>query len=62
VEGRGVAKGELGMASMDVRHPELALSQFADTAGYTRLLTKLQILDPIEVCILVGYYICSQNL
>ena len=27
VEGRGLAKGEIGMASLDLKHPELTLSQ-----------------------------------
>uniref|UniRef100_A0A915L816 DNA mismatch repair proteins mutS family domain-containing protein n=1 Tax=Romanomermis culicivorax TaxID=13658 RepID=A0A915L816_ROMCU len=49
VEGRGLAKGEVGLASMDIRHPELCLTQFADTASYDRLHIKLQILNPIEI-------------
>jgi DNA mismatch repair protein MSH4 len=27
VEGRGLAKGEIGMASLDLKRPELVLSQ-----------------------------------
>ena len=49
VEGRGVAKGQIGMASLDLKSPELVLSQFPDTQTYARLLTKLQILSPVEI-------------
>ena len=30
VEGRGLARGEIGMASMDLKCPELVLSQLSD--------------------------------
>ena len=50
VEGRGLAKGEVGMASIDLRRPVLQLSQFSDTQSYSKVLTKLQIINPIEVC------------
>jgi len=50
VEGRGLAKGEVGMASIDLKHPLLTLSQFADNQTYTKLMTRLNILQPIEVC------------
>jgi len=49
VEGRGLAKGEVGMASIDLKHPLLTLSQFADNQTYTKLMTRLNILQPIEV-------------
>lgn len=44
-----MAKGEIGLASMDTRYPELCLTQFADSAGYSRLRVKLQVLNPAEV-------------
>ena len=34
VEGRGLARGEIGMASMDLKCPELVLSQFSDMQTY----------------------------
>ena len=49
VEGRGLAKGQIGMASLDLKSPELVLSQFPDTQTYARLLTKLHILQPLEI-------------
>jgi len=49
VEGRGLAKGEVGMASIDLKHPLLTLSQFADNQTYAKLMTRLNILQPIEV-------------
>jgi len=38
------------MASIDLKHPLLILSQFADNQTYTKLMTKLNILQPLEVC------------
>jgi len=55
VEGRGLAKGEVGMASIDLKHPLLILSQFADNQTYTKLMTRLNILQPIEVCYVVHF-------
>lgn len=52
VEGRGNARGEIGLASMDALCSELSLSQFIDTASYTRLRIQLQVLDPVEVGLL----------
>ncbi|XP_027047285.1 mutS protein homolog 4-like [Pocillopora damicornis] len=49
VEGRGLAKGEIGMASIDLKKPELNLSQFSDNQTYVKVLTKLQILEPLEI-------------
>ncbi|XP_028395701.1 mutS protein homolog 4-like [Dendronephthya gigantea] len=51
VEGRGLAKGEIGMASLDLKRPELLLSQFSDSQTYVKVLTKLQVLQPLEVII-----------
>ncbi|XP_032883746.1 mutS protein homolog 4 [Amblyraja radiata] len=49
VEGRGLARGEIGMASLDLKTPELILSQFADNTTYAKVITKLQILSPLEI-------------
>ncbi|XP_043556003.1 mutS protein homolog 4 [Chiloscyllium plagiosum] len=49
VEGRGLARGEIGMASIDLKSPELILSQFADNTTYAKVITKLQILTPLEI-------------
>ncbi|XP_032231017.2 mutS protein homolog 4 [Nematostella vectensis] len=49
VEGRGLARGEIGMASIDLKRPQLILSQFSDSQTYVKVLTKLQILEPLEI-------------
>ncbi|XP_039597804.1 mutS protein homolog 4 [Polypterus senegalus] len=49
VEGRGLARGEIGMACIDLKNPELMLFQFADTGTYAKVVTKLHILSPLEI-------------
>lgn len=49
VEGRGLARGEIGMASIDLRHPVLTLSQFADGQTYAKVMARMNMLQPIEV-------------
>lgn len=49
VEGRGMARGEIGLASIDLRSPTLNLSQFSDTQTYVQTMTKLHRCQPIEV-------------
>uniref|UniRef100_A0A8B9MZW7 MutS protein homolog 4 n=1 Tax=Accipiter nisus TaxID=211598 RepID=A0A8B9MZW7_9AVES len=49
VEGRGLARGEVGMASIDLKNPEVILSQFADSTTYAKVVTKLKILTPLEI-------------
>lgn len=49
VEGRGLARGEIGMASIDLKSPQIVLSQFADNTTYAKVITKLQILSPLEI-------------
>ncbi|XP_068214215.1 mutS protein homolog 4-like [Palaemon carinicauda] len=51
VEGRGQARGEVGVASVDLRCPQLSLAQFSDTHTYTRTITKLAIFNPLEVIV-----------
>lgn len=41
VEGRGLARGEIGMASINLKCPELVLSQFADTGTYAKVTSTL---------------------
>lgn len=41
VEGRGLARGEIGMASLNMKCPELVLSQFADTGTYAKVTQSL---------------------
>ncbi|XP_068095301.1 mutS protein homolog 4 isoform X2 [Hyperolius riggenbachi] len=49
VEGRGHARGEIGMASLDLKNPDVVLSQFADSSIYVKVITKLRILAPLEI-------------
>uniref|UniRef100_A0A8D0U1S7 MutS protein homolog 4 n=1 Tax=Sus scrofa TaxID=9823 RepID=A0A8D0U1S7_PIG len=49
VEGRGLARGEIGMASIDLKSPQIILSQFADNTTYAKVITKLKILSPLEI-------------
>lgn len=37
VEGRGLARGEIGMASIDLKSPQIMLSQFADNTTYAKV-------------------------
>ncbi|XP_037294385.1 mutS protein homolog 4 [Manduca sexta] len=50
-EGRGMARGEIGMAAVDLRHPHLVLCQFSDTLLYTHTLTKINYFNPIEIIV-----------
>ncbi|XP_075977921.1 mutS protein homolog 4-like [Anticarsia gemmatalis] len=50
-EGRGMARGEIGMAAIDLRHPHLVLCQFSDTLLYTHTLTKINYFNPIEIIV-----------
>ena len=51
VEGRGQAKGEIGMAFIDLKGFELVLSQFSDGPTYAKVLTKVQVIQPVEIII-----------
>uniref|UniRef100_A0A7M5XGZ2 Uncharacterized protein n=1 Tax=Clytia hemisphaerica TaxID=252671 RepID=A0A7M5XGZ2_9CNID len=48
-EGRGLAKGEIGLTSLDFKASEMVLSQFSDNATYVKVLTKIQVLQPNEI-------------
>jgi hypothetical protein len=49
VEGSGQARGEVGMACINLRTSHLILCQFADTQAYHRVISKLNIFRPHQV-------------
>lgn len=49
-EGRGEAREEVGLAAIDISHPDLGIYQVSDTQGYTQTLAAINLLNPIEVC------------
>lgn len=49
VEGRGKSKGEIGLAVLDLNQPLLTLSSFSDSSLYSRLLNKVQVLNPATI-------------
>ncbi|XP_066526456.1 mutS protein homolog 4 isoform X2 [Hoplias malabaricus] len=49
VEGRGLARGEIGLSGINMKSAELILSQFADTGTYAKVITKLHIMMPLEI-------------
>ncbi|VDN04074.1 unnamed protein product [Thelazia callipaeda] len=49
VEGRGNARGEIGLASIDALCSELHILQFIDSASYARLRIQIQVQEPVEV-------------
>ncbi|VDK83054.1 unnamed protein product [Litomosoides sigmodontis] len=51
VEGRGSARGEIGLASIDALCSELHLWEFIDSASYARLRIQFQIQEPVEVIV-----------
>ncbi|XP_049873597.1 mutS protein homolog 4-like isoform X2 [Pectinophora gossypiella] len=50
-EGRGMARGEIGMAAVDLRQPHLVLCQFSDTLLYVHTLTKINYFNPVEIIV-----------
>lgn len=46
-----MARGEIGIAAVDLRQPHLVLCQFSDTLLYTHTMTKINYFNPIEVSI-----------
>jgi hypothetical protein len=48
-EGRGQARGEVGIAALDINYPHLILCQISDSQTYMNTLTKINVLNPIEV-------------
>ena len=49
VEGRGQARGEIGIAALDLRNPQLTLAQFSDTSTYVKTITTVTFFEPLEV-------------
>ncbi|CAG0884460.1 unnamed protein product [Darwinula stevensoni] len=49
VEGRGQARGEIGIAALDLRNPQLTLAQFSDTSTYVKTITTVAFFEPLEV-------------
>ena len=49
MEGRGAAKGEVGIAAINLSNPLLILCQFSDSTTYPLTLTKLMSLNPCHV-------------
>ncbi|XP_049858425.1 mutS protein homolog 4-like [Schistocerca gregaria] len=58
-EGRGYARGEVGIAAIDVRHPHLVLCQISDSQSYVSTLTKVNIFNPVEI--LVPHTFCENQ-
>ncbi|CAB4061566.1 MSH4 [Lepeophtheirus salmonis] len=54
IEGRGGAKGEIGIASISTSIPILVLSQITDSASYVKTLSKLIPLDLDELVVPIG--------
>ncbi|XP_011877521.1 PREDICTED: mutS protein homolog 4-like isoform X1 [Vollenhovia emeryi] len=47
--GRGDASNEVGLAAIDLQYPYLILCQISDCQTYVNTMTKINILDPIEI-------------
>ncbi|CAG7821651.1 unnamed protein product [Allacma fusca] len=54
VEGRGQARGEVGMSCMGIGSANLILSEFSDDQNYTKMLSKLNILQPSKILMTSG--------
>ena len=48
-EGRGQAKGEVGIAAIDLSWPVLHCQQLSDSFSYVNTFTALEYFDPTEV-------------
>lgn len=51
VEGRGQARGEIGIASLDLKQPVLVLTQFSDGQTYSKTLSMLYHTSPLEILV-----------
>ena len=49
LEGRGSAKGEVGIAAICLTNPMVVLCQFSDSSTYPRTLTKLLSINPAQI-------------
>lgn len=48
-EGRGHARGEIGIAALDTSSPVLVLCQISDNLHYSDTLSKIQLLNPSKI-------------
>jgi DNA mismatch repair ATPase MutS len=55
VEGRGQARGEVGMACINMNTSNLILCQFNDTQTYHKVIAKVNIFRPFEVLYIESY-------
>ncbi|KAK3778298.1 hypothetical protein RRG08_016762 [Elysia crispata] len=51
VEGRGQARGEIGITSLDLKQPVLVLTQFSDGQTYSKTLSTLYHISPLEILV-----------
>ncbi|XP_011300600.1 mutS protein homolog 4 [Fopius arisanus] len=49
--GRGQARGEVGIAAIDLEYPHIILCQMSDDNSYVNALTKINIFRPVEILI-----------
>ncbi|XP_034251645.1 mutS protein homolog 4-like isoform X2 [Thrips palmi] len=50
-EGRGHARGEVGIAVIDIKRPRLILCQLSDRQTYVNTLTKISVFQPVEILV-----------
>lgn len=55
-EGRSNARGEVGIAAIDVNAPELILCQLSDDMWYSGTIIKIQMLNPVEVLLPITFF------
>ncbi|KAK0080676.1 hypothetical protein PV326_008033 [Microctonus aethiopoides] len=60
--GRGDARGEVGLAVMDVQYPYIILCQLSDCHSYVNTLTKIHAFNPVEILMPETMCIDSNNL
>lgn len=60
-EGRGHARGDVGIASIDIKRPILTLCEISDSQTYVNTLSKINILNPSEVSFLFIELLLSKS-
>jgi DNA mismatch repair protein MSH4 len=50
-EGRGHARGEVGIAAISINSPSLILCQLSDNFWYVDTMSKIQVLNPTEILV-----------
>lgn len=58
--GRGLSRGQIGLATMDLARPELSLSWFTDTGLYFKTITKLMIYQVSEATFSHTMFTCNK--